>query len=549
MFHPALWKLLQLLRRGSFRRFCKSLTTIRGLFFAGFILVMSLYGLGSLYFASVMTSKSPQVTEAMDKAQTELLPLMFFAATCYVILFSTGEASVSFTGSEVAFLFPAPITRKQLLSYTLLKSLMGVAAVSVFFGIFTSPSLSMAIPRWLAIVMTLAFLQLLTMNVAFVRNLFEENVHIRVRRVASLIIGLAVLVALLQTAQYAGGQDLLAIWAAFRNSTVVAWLLSPFQIFVQVLRARDWATFLPYAGVLLAVDLLLLQLAYRLDALSLETALAASEKMAARIKLLQTKGAMHVFGPATSAVAERKVPKLPYWGGVGPVLWRQLTTTFRSSSKLVWVAGGAIAFAAFIVYSSGSSGDPKQAIIGPIMSVAAMAYMSFLLSLMLQNDIEHVGYLKSLPLQSTAIVIGEWIGFPVLLSIVQTLFIAVLSTLYPQFAIWMLAGATLILPLNLLLFGVDKLIFYIYPTRMAKGAPGDFQNSGKQMVFMALKMLMLGGAVLITVLASLPGAIALQSPVVAIGCAGFVLIIECAALIPLLTFAFDRFDPSSTVTS
>lgn len=549
MFHPALWKLIRLQWIGGFRRFRKSLTTVRGLFFAAFITGMSLYGLGSLYFATVVTSKVPQFSGAVDKIQSDLMPVGFFAVTCYILLFSTGDAMVSFTPSEIAFLFPGPITRKQLLSYTLVKSLMGVAGISTFFAVFTTPSLSMFIPRWIAIILTLSFLQLLTMNVAFLRNLYEEKVHFQVRRLASLAVGIALLVSLLQTTQAAGGQDLLAVWNAFRASSIAAWILLPFNLFVHAVRATDWIGFLPYAGIILLMDTALLGLAYRLDALSLETALAVSEKMAARIKLLQAKGALHLFGAPTSAVAERKVPKLPYWGGVGPILWRQLTTTFRTSSKIVWIAAGAMLLAAFVVYMVASSGGKDAPLVAPIMSVGAMAYTSFLLCLMLQNDIEHVGYLKSLPIQTTSIVIGEWIGFPILLSVIQALFVTGVAGFFPAAAPWLLAGAILILPLNLLLFGIDKLIFYIYPTRMAKGAPGDFQNSGKQMIFMALKMLMLGAAVLVTVIASLPGALLLQSPLVGISSAAIALLIECALLVPLLTIAFNKFDPSTTVTA
>ena len=196
-----------------------------------------------------------------------------------------------------------------------------------------------------------------------------------------------------------------------------------------------------------------------------------------------------------------------------------------------------------------SRAEKGNAIAGPIAGVGAMCYMSFLLCLMLQNDIERVGYLKSLPLRSAAIVLGEWIGFPILLSLVQSLFIVTMACFFPNVAPWLLTGAFLILPLNLLLFGIDKLVFYVYPTRMAKGAPGDFQNAGKQMIFMALKMLMLGASVFIVAMASLPGALALQSPLVAVASAGIVLSLECLALIPLLMIAFDRFDPSITIAS
>jgi len=545
MFHPALWKLIRLQWYGHWRQFCRSLKTTRGIIFAAFVFAMILYGMGSLYFASMVTSQSPQFTNATGKLMDELFPVGFFLAIVYVILFSTGEATVHFTASEAAFLFPAPISRKQLLSYTLLKSLLGMAVISLFFMCFTSPGIVMAGPRWLAVLLTLGFLQLLTMNVAFVRQVLEEKMHVTIRRILSLVIGGTLLLAVLQTAQVAGGKDFVAIWKAFQESTITRWLLAPCQIFVRALRAKDLMEFAPYALVLWIVDLLLLQVAYRMDALSLESALAISEKMAARLKLMQAKGVAHAFAPATSAVAQRRIPQLPFWGGIGPVLWQRLTTTFRASSKLLWVAVGLMAFGAGLVYLI--SRTNKFA--GPSVGIGAMGYLSFLLCMMLQNDIDRVGFLKSLPIRTFAIVVGDWIGFPLLLSLMQLVFIVSMAFFFPAASPWLLAGACLTLPLNLLLFGIDKLVFYIYPTRMAGGAPGDFQNAAKQMMFVALKMLILGAAALIVVVASLPGALILQSPIVAVASAGFVLALECAVLIPLLMLAFDRFDHSMVIAA
>ena len=531
---------------GGFRQLRASLKTARGIFFLGFVTVMSLYGLASLYFASRVTSQSPQFSDAISQMQQDFLPLAMLVMTTYVVLFSTGESTVYFTASEAAFLFPAPFTRKQLLTYTLQKSLLGMAGVSLFFSLFTTTGIIMVIPRWIAISLTLAFLQLLTMNVAFLRSVLQEKVHTVIRRSLGLLIGLAIVVVLMQSAATAIELDFTAYWNSFRESTVLKWLLSPFQVFVGALRAPDLLSFIPYAAVLMLVDGLLLQLAYRLDALSLEAALAFSEKMTAKLKMMQNKGVWHAMAPASSAVARRRISQFPFWGGVGPVLWQKMTTTFRVSNRLIWILAGAIMFSAGLVAMIGRS-EQGRAAAAPIAGVAAMGYMSFLICMMLQNDIDRVGYLKSLPIRSLSIVLGDLIGFPILLSLIQVLFFVGLAGFFPKLAVALLCGALLTLPLNLLLFEVDKLVFYIYPTRMAKGAPGDFQNAGKQMIFVALKMLLLGGAALIVGIASLPGALFFQSPVVGLISAGVILIIECAALIPLLVIVFDRFDPSTTI--
>ena len=186
---------------------------------------------------------------------------------------------------------------------------------------------------------------------------------------------------------------------------------------------------------------------------------------------------------------------------------------------------------------------PSQPFLAAGTGIGVMVYVSFLICMSLQNEIERVGYLKSLPIRSVAIVLGELLGFVVLLSVVQGTFFLALCGLLPSLAGWLVCAAVLSLPLNFLLFGIDKLIFYWYPTRLAKGAPGDFQNAGRQMLFVFLKMLLLVGGLALVVVAAIPGAMR-QSPLLAAFPAGVVLLAECAGLVPLLTYAFHRFDPS-----
>ena len=116
--------------------------------------------------------------------------------------------------------------------------------------------------------------------------------------------------------------------------------------------------------------------------------------------------------------------------------------------------------------------------------------------------------------------------------------------LLPGVAPWLVCTAALAPPFNFFLFASDKLVFYLYPTRMAKGAPGDFQNAGRQMLYMMLKMLLLFGGLALVGVSAVPGAAMYRSALVAVIPAAVVLIAECLALVPLLIYAFDRFDPS-----
>lgn len=546
-FHPALLLLIRLTWRGGFRQFRQSLKTFRGLFQVGFMLALILYFIGSMIFVGVLASQTNQVSATLDKMQSDFLTIGLFGVTCYVVLFSTGDATVYFTASEVAFLFPAPLTRKQLLTYQLLKGVTGILAISVFFSFFAIAQISLMIPRLIGTMLTVGFLQLITMNVAFARQVLQHKVQQRIRQVVGCIVGVLVLLAIEQMRASMPEGDLSAYLKAFQNSTAGSWALAPFQVFIRMLRAPNLAAFVPPASIVLAVDTALLVTAYRLDALSLEAALGISEKLSARIKQIQSKGVWSAFNNPTSAVTRRRLPTLPFWFGIGPVVCQRMTTTIRASNSFFVALGSALSVASVIVYMIARSKSGPH--LAPIASVATMSYMSLLICLTLQNDIERVGFLKSLPLRSVAIVLGELLGFVVFLSAVQSLFMLAVAGFFPDSLFWLMCGACVTLPLNFLLFSVDKLVFYVYPTRLVKGPPGDFQNSGKQMIFMTLKMLMMAAAFLFVGLAALPGAILFQSPILAIVGSVIMLLLECIAIVPLLTLVFDRFDPSVTLVT
>lgn len=542
MFHSALWKLIRLKWRGGFRQLWRSLKTLRGLVQVGFILLMMAYGLGSTFFFGRMSATTPEAVALMTDRLRDVAAFGLFGFTTWALLFSTGEATVYFTASEVAFLFPAPFQRRHLLTYKLLQSLGGLTFVSFLLSLFFARSLWLWLGGFIGVVLTLSFVQLLTMNVAFVRQVLEAKSNTLLRRVLGYSISLWVLIAVTQMVLDAPSGDVAALATSFRGSTSGRWLLAPFDVFARMIFASDPVSFGVSTGLVLLLDLSLLAAAYRLDGLSLEAALAISEKLTTRIKMAQTKGAWHLFGSPTSQVARRRLPRLPFWGGIGPIVWQRVTTNIRTSVKLFALLGGAVLLAGGLALTIHRK-TPDQPFAGAGAGIGVMVYVSFLICMSLQNEIERVGYLKSLPLRSTAVVLGELLGFVVLLSLVQGTFFLALCGLMPSIAGWLVCAAVLSLPLNFLLFGIDKLIFYLYPTRMAKGAPGDFQKAGRQMLFVFMKMLLLGGGLTLVGLAVIPGAM-LRSPLLAVIPAAAVLLAECAGLVPLLTYAFHRFDPS-----
>ncbi len=542
MFHAALWKLLCLKCRGGFRQAGRSLKTVRGAIQFVFMFGMMGWGFGSMIFFTHMSAASPNAATAIIDRMRDLATFGIFSFTTWTVLFSTGESTVYFTASEVAFLFPAPFQRRQLLSYKLLQSLAGILFLSLLMSFVFARSPGLWLAGLFGSILSLAFLQLLTMNVAFLRQVFEARASVFVRRVIGVAVLSLLLMAVSQTIIAAPIGDFSSLANAFQNSSSGAMLLAPFGVFTRMLFPVNLSMFLSCFGTVLILDLCLLVSAYRLDGLSLEAALAISEKMTARLKRLQTKGASQMFGSPTSQSAGRRLPLLPFWNGIGPIIWQRVTTNIRTSLKLFLMLGGATLLAGGLAFSIHRK-DPAEPLAALGAAIGVMSYVSVLISLSLQNEIERVGYLKSLPLSSRSIVLGELLGFVVLISTVQASLYLALCALLPSVAGWLLVAAVLAFPFNFLLFGIDKLVFYIFPTRMAKGAPGDFQNGGKQMMFVFFKMAVLFACLALMGIAIIPGAL-MGSTLFAVISAACALLAECTILTPLLTYAFHRFDPS-----
>jgi hypothetical protein len=108
-----------------------------------------------------------------------------------------------------------------------------------------------------------------------------------------------------------------------------------------------------------------------------------------------------------------------------------------------------------------------------------------------------------------------------------------------------LLAATLILPINVLLFCGENLVFLLFPHRPAAASPGDLQILGRKFVFLLMKGLVLMiGALIAGCFAALAWVISGKSLLILGIVAWLALAAECAALVPAIAWAYRRFDPS-----
>src|SRR5439155_27372350 len=109
-----------------------------------------------------------------------------------------------------------------------------------------------------------------------------------------------------------------------------------------------------------------------------------------------------------------------------------------------------------------------------------------------RSDLDRMDVLKTLPLSAGALAVGQLIAPTVVLSTVQWLGVAALALTGPRAEVVSLAVAVLVVPVNFLLFGLENLLFLLFPTRLVNVTPGDFQALGRRLLLVMLKLVAFG---------------------------------------------------------
>jgi hypothetical protein len=364
-----------------------------------------------------------------------------------------------------------------------------------------------------------------------------------------MALGLAAILACLglaSTLQDSDRNNLVTNVERFRQS-VAGWILvAPFEVFPRIVTAPNAAELAIWTTLASAMVAGLYCVAIGLDANYLEAAQQVSQRVYARLQRRRQSGGGSLGAFPIRGAQRIRIPRLPWLWGVGPNLWRQCLLFVRRSQGLVFLVLIVAVMGGVFFLVSGHSSDKSQYIV-PLAILAGLAYQSLLASMQLpvgfRSDLDRMDWLKSLPLHPAAVVCGQISGVALLLSLVQaTLLLAAWAIIGGAYQIYA-AGLVLLMPVNLLCFAVENLVFLVFPMRMSAATAGDFQFMGKFMLLAMLKMLLL---LIGLAIASVGAIVYLIVPQLwlAVGCCLLLLSIVDAFIVFLATRAFVRFDVS-----
>jgi len=454
---------------------------------------------------------------------------------------SAGERAIYFSPSEIDFLFGGPFTRRQLLAYKMVGTVVGVTFSALIFSVV----MSRHVPAWgsgyIGLWLALTFVQLMTMTILLLSQALAESAVTRIRKAILLCAAAAGIFGAWSIAGNTGAESVAEVIASLRGETVLRFAIIPVEPFVKVMFADPfWPGGVMWAAVGLTMNCALCGFIFWLDAEYRESAISVSQRWFARIQSARRTG----VAPPASAKAWGRAPRLPYWGGAGPIARRQLTTAMRNSRSMMVVMAVVSVSMAVALMEKDRSVDQVW-----LMLYAMTAWLTILLSMMVRfdfrSDLDQMEGLKALPIPGYRIALGQLIAPVIVCLMLQaTIFTAgAVANGRPEVA---LAAAVFVIPVNVLLFGVENIMFLLFPSRVMAFNPGDFMSMGRQMLLMFLKFAVIGVAV---ILATVTGAIAYvgsgESWVITLVTAWLVLIAQAMLVLPGMAWAFNRFDVSA----
>jgi hypothetical protein len=504
--------------------------------------------------------------------------LVLFVIVLLAWIIPHERAALTFTEAEVAFLFPAPITRRTLIHFKLLRSQLGIFFTTLLFTLFSrrfgGNAWIHAFGWWLI----LSTLNLHFLGSSFARTmLLDRGVSNWLRRL--LVFGLAVAMAASvwvwakRTLPAPGAADTANLNAILDyvqrvlTAGPALYLLYPFRLVVRPFLAQDATAFF----AVLAPGLLLFLLHYLWviysDVAFEEASVEASQKLATRIAAVR---AGNWQGAKKNQKAKRPWFKLAATGPSATALfWKNLIGVGQVLSVRLWITI-VVVVAIFGFVLAGNAQSHGLSIIVAFFVAIALGYSLLLgpqvLRLDFRNDLPLADILKTYPMRGWQIALGEILAPVAVLAVCQWLLLLVGAGLLfylpvKQEALFLAIalGAAILLPvLDLLLLLIPNAAVLLFPSwiQTGKDSPRGIEATGQRLIF-AL------GQLLVLLLALLPAAGAFVGvffllnfafgPAAAVPLASLaatiILAVEAGFGMMLLGKLFDRFDVTEEHTS
>jgi hypothetical protein len=373
-----------------------------------------------------------------------LAALVLLVVLLFSWLIPHGRAALTFSEAEIAFLFPAPLGRRGLIHYKLLRSQFAILFTTLFLTLFSGRwraggQIWITILGWWII---LATLNLHFLAASFARTwLLERGITNWQRRLA--VLG-PVMLAGLGIALWArhslpplqpADRDSPEAFVGYVKDVLVAgplpWLLSPLRLVVRPFLAANVGAFLLALGPALLVLALHYLWVMRANVSFEEASVALSQRIAERLAAVRAGQGAASLKPAK---ARRNPFRLAATGAVpAAFLWKNLIAAGQMFTARLFIVILASTVIPAVMIASTARHSPGLMIVGAIcFGLLCMSLLSGpqMLRYDLRQDLMVADILKVYPLRGWQVVLGELLAPVAILTAVQWLLIALVVTFF-----------------------------------------------------------------------------------------------------------------------
>lgn len=506
--------------------------------------------------------------------------LALFVIVVLAWVVPTGRAALQFTEAEVAFLFPAPVTRRRLIHFKLLRSQFGILISTFFLSLifrrasFLGGSALIHATGWWVILSTL---NLHFISASFARErLLELGVHPTRRRALALGVLAALIIGswwwIRRSVPPPAPTDLIGLSAMVNyfggvlQHPPIGWVLAPFALVVRPYFAPGYGEFLRALGP----ALLLMGAHYwwvmRADVSFEEASIDQARKLAEKVAAVRSgnwRAARH--RPVKSRTAAFRLA--PTGMAAVAFLWKNLIALGPFFRVRTWLVFASV-IVGFHVWAASTGLSPKLYAVAAIIPLSFGGWLLIAGPMLMRREVRlmvtHFDLLKGYPLRGWQVVLGSLLSPIVILAAVEWLLLLLgapsigLAEKAPALAAGVLGigslGIALVLPpLAGLMLSIPFAATLYFPAWTESHGPrgGGIEVMGQRLIFFAgyivvllvalLPAVLCGGiaAFIVHWLAGLVAAIVVTAVV-----ASVIIGAEFAAVVWWLGERFEHFDLS-----
>ena len=499
-----LWLLLRLKLRGTLRKQWRRLRTPSGIVFALLGLLLMVLWIGSLAFGW-----RPEFRGSIDDGlRIPATQAAYFCLGIVTLASALNHRGLYLPKEEIERLFSAPVTRRDIIRYRLFVNFGRAILGALILGLAARGSAPVPLFGFLGGFLTVATFPVLGQTLSILAGDAENRLFGRLPkktlRTLAFLAGLAVW-AVVFSAFVDGGElsDRLAEFgleggvASLFGHPAVRWTTWPFFPWAAMTMAPDAATFLGWGMFCLVFWVALFEGTVRLPVDFRELSLATSADVAKRIRRQRSGG----IGASASVASKRtvgwRVPWLFSRGPYGAIAWRKLVSILRKARGTVLTSLGVVVFVTILATAIGG-GDVQETLAGGVMiAIFGTIYLSGLLRFDYRDDIDQMHVIKAWPVRPARAFCATLLPQVLLVSAVVAL--AQLARMVitagdPGVVIGLIAIQPL---LAFTLAALDNLVFLYAPVRYVPGQDGALHHSGRMVVTLLLKGVVLIAVVLI----------------------------------------------------